>query len=132
MNELTFRCPDLSSGRAVFIRAWDAAKRFTGPFEIVLRPLKAKRSKDQNRRLWAMYREVAATVWVNGKQFSDEVWHEHFKRELIGREEITLPSGEVEVRGISTTLLSVADMGTYMDSIAEWCVSEGFPMDAAA
>ncbi len=82
--------------------------------------------------MWALLREVAATVWINGKQFSDEVWHEHFKRQFIGREEITLPSGEVEVRGISTTTLSVEDMGNYMREIERWCVEQGFPVMEAA
>jgi hypothetical protein len=131
-DERIFRCRDLSRVRDVFVLAFQAAKLFTEAFEIVIRPLKAKRSGDQNRRYWALLREVAATVWVDGRQYSDEVWHEHFKRELIGREEIALPSGEVEVRGISTTTLSVGDMGTYMDGIARWCIDTGFPLDEAA
>jgi hypothetical protein len=131
-NERIFRCREVSRARDAFTLAFQTAKLFVEPFEIVLRPLKAKRSGDQNKRYWVLLREVAATVWVDGRQYSDEVWHEHFKRELIGREEIALPSGEVEVRGISTTTLSVGDMGTYMDSISEWCVNTGFPLDEAA
>jgi hypothetical protein len=132
MTERIFRVRDLSASRHVFGLAWQAAKLFSEPFEIVLRPLKAKRTKDQNRRYWALLREVAATVWVNGRRYSDEIWHEHFKRELIGREEIVLPSGEVELRGISTTTLNVADMGRYMDGISQWCVEQGFPLEEAA
>lgn len=132
MAERIFRCRDVSSIRGPFLLAWSAAKLFTDPFEIVIRPLKAKRSADQNRRYWALLREVAATVWVGRQQFSDEVWHEHFKREFIGREEITLPSGEIETRGISTTTLSVGDMGTYMDEITRWCAEQGFPIQEAA
>ena len=132
MTERIFRCRNLATIRDTFAYAWAAAKLFTEPFEIVLRPLKAKRSADQNRRYWALLREVAATVWVGRKQFSDEVWPEHFKREFIGREEITLPSGEVETRGISTTTLSVGDMGTYMDEITRWCAEQGFQIQEAA
>lgn len=133
MTELTFRIRAQAQAKPIWRRAFMAAGVFTDAYEIVVRPLKAKRSADQNRRLWALYREVAATVWVDGRQYADEVWHEHFKRELIGREEITLPSGEVEVRGISTTTLTVGDMGRYMDAIALWCAERGFPvMEAAA
>ena len=140
--ERIFRCRDTSNMRQAFVFAWGAAKQFADPFEIVLRPLKAKRSQDQNRRMWALLREVAATVWIavaerDGgppvlRQFSDEVWHEHFKRQFIGQEEITLPSGATEIRGISTTTLSVADMGTYMDEITRWCAEQGFPIAEAA
>jgi hypothetical protein len=132
MTERIFRVRDIPRARDVFALAWAAGRLFTEPFEIVLRPLKAKRSADQNRRYWALLRDVAEVAWINGRQFSDETWHEHFKRELIGREEIILPSGEVEVRGISTTTLSVGDMGTYMDSIERWCVEQGFPLEEAA
>lgn len=132
MTERVFRCRDLPHMRDQFVRAFGVAKGFDGAFEIVLRPLKAKRSADQNRRYWALLREVAATVWIDGRQFTDEVWHEHFKRQFIGQEEIVLPSGAVEVRGISTTTLNVADMGRYMDEISAWCVEQGFPLDAAA
>ena len=133
MSERVFRCRDVSQARQAFVFAWSAAKLFTEAFEIVLRPIKAKRSTDQNRRYWTLLREIAAVVWIDGQQFSDEVWHEHFKRHFIGREEITLPSGEVEIRGISTTTLSVESMGDYMREIEQWCVEQGYPvMEAAA
>ena len=141
-NERIFRVRDLRAARDVFVLAFQAAKQFAEPFEIVLRPLKAKRSADQNRRYWALLREVAATVWIEvaehedgpmvPRRFSDEVWHEQFKRTFIGCEEIVLPNGEREVRGITTTILSVADMGRYMDEIAQWCVEQGFPLGQAA
>ena len=132
MTERIFRCKNPANMRQVFLFAWGAAKQFADGFEIVIRPIKAKRTADQNRRMWALLREVAATVWIDGRQFTDEVWHEHFKRQFIGQEEIVLPSGAVEVRGISTTTLNVADMGRYMDEISAWCVEQGFPLDAAA
>lgn len=132
MSERIFRVRNLSAAREVFTLAFQAAKQFADPYEIVLRPLKAKRSGDQNRRYWALLREVAANVWVDGRQYADEVWHEHFKRAFIGCEEIVLPSGERQVFGISTTTLTVADMGRYMDEISRWCVEQGFPLEDAA
>ena len=131
-TERIFRCRDMHQRRSVFLFAWNAAKLFTESFEIVIRPLKVKRSSDQNRRYWALLREVAATVWIENRQYADEVWHEHFKRELIGREEISLPSGEVEIRGISTTTLSVESMGDFMREIEQWCVEQGYPLELAA
>ena len=142
MTERIFRVRNVAQARDVFGLAWQAGKLFTDPFEIVLRPLKAKRSADQNRRYWALLREVAATVWIQveeieggplvNRQFRDEVWHEQFKRSFIGCETIVLPNGDREVRGISTTTLSVADMGRYMDEISRWCVEQGFPLEEAA
>jgi len=132
MMERIFRCRDVSSIRGPFALAWSAAKLFTEPFEIVLRPLKAKRSVDQNRRYWALLREVAATVWVGKQQFSDEVWHEYFRQIFIGTNEIVLPDGAMTSRPISTTTLTVEDMSRYMDEIANWCTEHGFPLEEAA
>lgn len=93
--------------------------------EIVLRPYKSKRSNEQNRRLWALYREIAENVWVNGRRFDSQTWHEHFKREFIGCEEIVLPNGEIERRGISTTTLDTAQMAEYQTRIEAWAAQQG-------
>lgn len=130
--ERIFRCKDPSNVRQVFLFAWGAAKQFADGFEIVLRPLKAKRSADQNKRYWALLREAAATVWVDGRQFSDEVWHRYFAQTFIGSTEVTMPDGSVSLHPISTTTLNVADMGTYMDEITRWCAEQGFPIAEAA
>jgi len=132
VTERIFRCREIANARQAFVFAWSAAKLFTEPFEIVLRPLKPSGRRIRTDAMWALLREVAATVWIDGRQFSDEVWHEHFKRQFIGQEEIVLPSGAKEVRGISTTTLNVADMGRYMDEISQWCVEQGFPLEEAA
>ena len=132
MTERIFRCREIANARQAFVFAWSAAKLFTEPFEIVLRPLKAKRSSDQNRRMWALLREVAATVWIDGRQFSDEVWHEYFRQIFIGTNEIVLPDGAMTSRPISTTTLTVEDMSRYMDEIANWCTEHGFPLEEAA
>lgn len=128
MTERTFRVRDVTRIRDVFVIAFQAAKLFSEPFEIVLRPLKAKRSGDQNKRMWALLREVAATVWVDGRQYADETWHLHFRQTFIGMDEVVMPDGKVVATPISTTTLNVEDMGTYMQNIEQWCVEQGFPV----
>ena len=102
MTERRFPVRDLARVREAFATAFAIGKCFDRPFEIVLRFLKDKRSGPQNKRMWQLLRDVAATVWLpdgNGmmRQFLDVAWHEHFKRAFIGVEEITLPSGEVQI-----------------------------------
>lgn len=132
MSERIFRCRDNAKARDVMVMLWNVAKLWTEPFEVVIRPLKAKRSADQNRRYWALLREVAATVWVSGKQFSDETWHHHFAMTFIGVNEVTMPDGKQVNSPISTTTLNVEDMGRYMDEISNWCTEQGFPLGAGA
>lgn len=126
----------LTTLRPRFIAAYRAAEELVKaghPVEIIVRLRKSKRSIEQNKRYWALLRDVAATVWVDGKQYRDEVWHEQFRRWFIGMDEITMPDGTTELRGISTTKLSVGEFTEYMQCIEQWAAEQGFPvmMEAA-
>ena len=132
MSERVFRCQNLANARSVFATAWNAAKQFDRPFEIALRFLKDKRTIEQNRRMWKLLREVAATVWVevDGKQrqFSDKVWHVYFREKFIGADEAEMPDGSTRRTPISTTTLDVEGMTEYMNEIERWCVDQGYPV----
>ena len=93
-------------------------------WEIVLRPYKSQRSIEQNKRLWKICQTLAESVFVNGRQFDSEVWHEYCKRTFIGYNEMTLPSGEVTLQAISTTTLNTAEMTTYQNQIQAWAALE--------
>lgn len=88
-----------------------------GKFELVVRAHKSKRSVEQNKRLWKIYQTFAAEAWVDGKQFSQEVWHEYLAGEFIGFDEVDMPGGQVKRSPISTTKLKVGEMTEYQDKI---------------
>jgi hypothetical protein len=71
------------------------------------------RNNEQNRLYWATLKDIAENAWVSGKQYSSEAWHEHFKREFIGLDE--MPNGQT--CGISTTTLSVEQFAGYITRI---------------
>lgn len=96
-------------------------------YELVIRNYKSKRSLEQNKRYFAMLRLISANVWVDGITYSQEVWHEQFKRWFIGCEDIVLPT-TTETRGISTTTLSVDEFNNYMTQIEQWCAEQGYPV----
>lgn len=62
------------------------------PLEIVARePVKA-RGLDANARMWVgPLRDLAEQGYIDGKSFSDEVWHEHCKREFLPDETMISP-----------------------------------------
>lgn len=99
------------------LKAWIAAN---GDYEITVRPYKSKRSIEQNRRLWKIYQVIAESVWVDGRKFSSEVWHEHFKGLYLGFEEVRMPNRAVIKRPISTAGLKADDMATYQNQIQAW------------
>ncbi|WKN20836.1 recombination protein NinB [Azotobacter vinelandii] len=127
-SERTFRIQGASGIRPAFIAAWNLIQGLmrdagTG-YELVLRPLKSKRSVDQNRRYHAMLRDLAAIAWLDGRQYSKEAWHEWAKQEFIGWED--LPGGGR--KGISTTKLSIEEFGDYMTRVEQWAAEQGWPL----
>lgn len=136
MSERRFRIQGAAGLKMAFRSAYDLCQQLLSDgtaYELVLRPMKSKRSIEQNKRYWLLLREIAATAWLNGRQFSDETWHEFFKRTFIGCDEIAMPDGSTELRGISTTKLKVDEFGDYMLQIEQWAAEQGFPvMEKAA
>lgn len=134
MAELRFSVNSLDTISTPFRYAFDKAKQLLSDdknkkLELVIRDRKSKRTDPQNRRLWALYREVSENIYVEQtKQFSSEVWHEYFKGELIGFDEFVLPTGVVIKQPMSTTKLNVEEMTNYQMKIEQWCAEQGFPV----
>lgn len=103
------------------------------PLLISVSPYSEQRTVAQNRLLHAILRDVADSVEVDGKRFSQEAWKELFRRRFIGTEEIVLPRGERIERGISTTTLDVGQMAEAITQFEAWLASEfGYLAEAMA
>ena len=99
------------------------------PLELILREKSVTRNDTQNSLMWVgALNDIASQAWVNGRQYSAEVWHEHFKREYLPEkfiEGITkegyakwdyMPTGERVLIG-STTQLTTGGFSEYLDKI---------------
>ena len=95
-----------------------------GDLEITIRPYKANRSHEQNKRLWAIYGELADKAWVNGRRYSAETWHEYCKGYFLGFELKAMPDGTELKTPISTTTLNTAEMTEYQNNIQSWAANE--------
>lgn len=128
MADRTFRIQGAAGIRPAFLAAWNLIQGLMrdaqGGYELVLRPLKSKRSIEQNKRYHALLRDLSAVAWLDGRQYGPEAWAEYFKQTFIGWDD--LPGGGK--RGISTTTLSVAEFSQYMLQIEVWCSENGFPV----
>lgn len=103
---------------------WLAMAQAGKPLSISVAEYKRKRNTDQNALLHVLLSNIADNAWINGKQYSAEVWKESLKRRFIGVEEIALPDGAIIERGISTTALSVPDFAEFIDKIQHFAVDE--------
>jgi len=107
------------------------------PLELILRePVKA-RKPDQSALLFAgQIRDIAAQAWLDGKQFSDLVWHEYLKRQFLPEEfdaELCLegyvkwesdPFGDPIMVG-STKKLTVRGFSQYLEQVFAFGASLG-------
>ena len=105
------------------VQAW-AAK---APWGTRVTFQEAKRTSDQNARMWAMLTEVARQVEWDGLKLSADDWKLIFMAAL--KQELRMVrnldrTGFVQL-GRSSSDLSVAEMGDLMDLIAAFGAREG-------
>lgn len=88
----------------------------------VLSVTRRKRTKKQNARYWGrgVLAQVAEQATSGGRLFSAESWHEQFKRQFIGVEE--LPNGDVV--GMSSTKLDTKEFSAFCDQVEAFAASE--------
>ena len=92
----------------------------TGAVEIIVRPVKSRRTLEQNAKLWAMLADIARQVeWpVNGvmQLLDTEDW-----KSLVtaaARQEVRMASGlsgGVVMLGVSTRRMTVAELGDVIE-----------------
>jgi hypothetical protein len=94
------------------------------PLQVTVSRFRPKRSDQANRFLWgAVLEQIAAQACVSGRHFRAEVWHEHYKRELLPERTASgkdkwdwLPSGE-RVLAIGTKDLNSSEFSTYLEQV---------------
>lgn len=112
-------------------QAWAAIREQLFPFlaqilqggsRWVLTVARRKRTSKQNRRYWGggVLAQIAAQATSGGRLYSVEVWHEQFKRQFIGVEE--LPNGDVV--GKSSTELDTVEFSLFCDQVEAYAATE--------
>lgn len=112
------------------------------PLEVVIREKAVVRKLSQNAALWAgPLRDISEQAWLDGRQFSAEVWQEYFKRQLLPETfdaELCLehyrkweidPAGDRVLIG-STTQLTVKGMAEYTEQVTAFGGSLGVQFSA--
>jgi len=107
------------------------------PLELVIREEVKPRKLDQNALMWVgQLADIAAQAYVNGRTYSEEVWHEEFKRMYLPEEfdpELCLhgyqkwdytPSSRRVLIG-STTKLTVKGFAQYLTQVESYGANLG-------
>lgn len=99
------------------------------PLELLIREEVKGRKPDQNALMWVgPLKDIAEQAWVEGRQFSTEVWHSYFKAQFLPDEfdpELCKegyrkwdfdPAGEPVLVG-STTDLTIKGFSQYLEQV---------------
>lgn len=104
-----------------FLKAnWKQLAEAGKPLAVTVTEYKSLRSIEQNKRYWAIIRQISEQAYLNGTCYSSDAWHEHFKRMFIGS--VDLPDGGTY--GQSSTSLSVPEFADYMTKVEAYAASE--------
>lgn len=75
---------------------------------------KPRRSIEQNKRMWAMLRDVSKQVVWHGQKLLDTEWKDVFTAALKRQKVVPGIDGGFVVLGSSTSHMTVAEMGELM------------------
>lgn len=96
---------------------WEAMAQAGKPLLIEISPEKSKRSIKANRYYFgAVLKQISEQVWLEGKQYSVEAWHETAKRKFLGV--IDLPGGGTQ--GISSADLPADEFDAFTKQVEAW------------
>lgn len=121
-REFTLRNGGVWQAFAAFVKANAPSFAQKGePLRVIVTSEEKKRNAEQNRFYWGVVlRDISEQAWIDGKQFSKDVWHEYLARLYGVCEDITLPGGEIIVRRKSTADMSIGEFSAYLNQVQEY------------
>ena len=91
------------------------------PLEILIREEPKERKLSKNALYWALLSEISDQAWLHGRQYSNDVWHEFCKKELMPNM-ITAKDGETRSKWLDSPSGSPVVISTTM--LEDNCFSE--------
>jgi hypothetical protein len=97
------------------------------PLETVIEFRRARRTTEQNDRMWAMLTDIAEQKTLHGKSYKPDQWKVIFMQAL-GREMQILPTLDGSTwfpLGYSSSKLTKSEMSDLMEFMAAWGAENG-------
>ena len=98
--------------------------------QYVLELREKTRSNEQNARMWAMLSDVSRQVIWHGRKLSPEEWKHVFSASLKRQDVVPGIDGGFVVLGLSTSKMSVREMGDLMELISAFGAQNGVKFSA--
>jgi len=99
-----------------------------GSFEAVFRPYVRKRRDEANALYWVRLAEISSQAWLQGKQYTPEIWAEYMKAQYLPevftegetldgyQKYAEMPDGSIKMIG-STTRLTTRGFNNYLTQV---------------
>lgn len=100
------------------------------PFEVIIQPIKKKRSNQQNRAYWAFLGDIANQMEVPDEsgelsKLTKDDWHDLCRMKWLGVKVINLAGKEYPRPSVSTTKLKVGEFAEYLTKIEAHFIVKG-------
>lgn len=125
-ERITLSLWDAQQGYQAVIRAWHHAKALLlAGHRLVLEIRPEKRSDAQNRRLWAMLRDISEQVNWHGNTLTDEEWKDVFTAALKRQRVVPGLDGGFVVCGQRTSKMTKAEMAELQTLMEAFGAQQG-------
>jgi len=118
-REFSLKSPSVWPLFIAFVKANAAALAGRGEcLRLIVTNDEKKRNTEQNKFYWsAVIKPLSEQAWLDGLQFTADVWHEYMARKHGVCEDMTLPDGEIVVRRKSTSEMTVGEFSNYTTKV---------------
>lgn len=104
---------------------WRSFEAANTPLRLIITTQEEKRREAQNRYYWrGVIQQISEQVWVDGRQYSKEVWHEHLAGMFGVMKELEMPDGSKRLVRKSTTDMSVKEFSHYIEECTAFAAME--------
>lgn len=71
-------------------------------------------------------RQICEQAWIAGRQYSKEVWHEHFAKLFLPATELVMPDGEIIIKrgSVARGKISLKKMNVFLLSVESYAAAE--------
>lgn len=117
---------DAQSAKQIIDRAYSLAKPYLiagHPLVLEIKP--EKRSDAQNRRLWAMLRDLSQQVNWHGQKLTDDEWKDVMSACLKRQKVVPGVDGGFVVLGMRTSKMTKAEMAELQELIEAFGAEQG-------
>ena len=97
------------------------------PLRVIVTEEEMDRLDDQIKYYFGpLMKQITEQAWIAGRQYSKEVWHEHFAKLFLPATELQLPDGEIVLKrgSIARGKISIKKMTTFLQEVEAYAGAE--------